>query len=77
MKLKRFSRKKLKKYYAKQMLLPHVVPPSEPHTIPRCVACDDAKNLEFRRDGDGNMYYRCHNCGFESESIGPAPYYLK
>ena len=50
---------------------------SEPHEIVQCVVCGEAKNLEFRRDGDDELYYICHNCGFESQPLGPAPYYVK
>jgi hypothetical protein len=66
-KLKRFSKDQLKKYYAEQLLLPAVVEPkSEPHTIVRCMACDEPK-IEFHRSGDDEMYYKCPRCGFESE----------
>lgn len=76
-KLKRYPKKVLKKYYAEQLRLEPVVSQSEPHKVIRCVACDEAKHLEFHRDGDNQMYYVCHHCGFESQPIGPAPYYLK
>lgn len=73
--MKRYPKKKLLKYYAEQMLLQPVVSESEPHSIPRCVACDNPK-IEFHRNGDGQLYYKC-SCGFESEELGPAPAYLK
>ena len=50
---------------------------SEPHEIVQCVVCGEAKKLEFRRDGDDELYYICHSCGFESQPLGPAPYYIK
>lgn len=75
MKLKRFSKKQLKNYCRS-----HKEPPykgSEPHIIPQCPNCGEMKHLEFRRDGDDQMYFICHHCYFESQPIGPAPYYLK
>jgi hypothetical protein len=77
MNLKRYPKSQLKKYYAKQMLLEPLTSQSEPHSIPRCMACDDAKELEFRQSGDGQPYYKCHHCGFESEPMGFAPAWLK
>lgn len=75
-KLKRYSKKTIIKYYADQLRLEPIVEASEPHKIVRCVKCDEVKDLEWRRDGDNNMYYVC-KCGFESEPMGPAPFWLK
>jgi transposase-like protein len=77
MKLKRYPKKQLKKYYAKQMLLEPLASQSEPHKVIRCLACDNAKGLKFKRTYDGQMYYRCPVCGFESEELGLAPHWLK
>ena len=77
MSLKRYSKKQLMKYYAKQMLLEPLASRSEPHKVIRCLACDNAKGLEFRRSGDDQMYYICKACGFESEEMGQAPAWLK
>lgn len=74
-KFNRYSKEKIKRY-ADQLRLEPIVKDSEPHKIVRCVKCDEAKNLEWRRDGDNCMYYIC-KCGFESEPMGPAPFYLK
>lgn len=55
------------KYYVGQLRSEPIAEDSEPHKIVRCVKCDEAKDLERRRDGDDNVYYIC-KCGFESES---------
>lgn len=74
-KLKRYSKEILSKYYAAQPRL-ECVEHSEPHKIVRCVRCDEAKDMAWRRNGDDDMYYIC-KCGFESEPMGPAPFWLK
>ena len=73
--MKRYSKARLKKYYAEQMLLEPVASQSEPHQIVRCCKCDSHK-IEFHRTGDGEMYYKCP-CGFESEPMGQAPVWMK
>ena len=50
---------------------------SEPHQIVRCIKCNEAKKLEFRRSGDDELYYICKSCGFESEPCGLAPDYVE
>lgn len=75
MKLKRYPKKVLRKYYARQVVMPQVLELDEPHKIVRCAACDEAKKLEFRRSGDGELYYKCQ-CGFESEPLGKAPAHI-
>lgn len=74
-KFNRHSKERIIKYYADQSRLERVED-SEPHKVVRCVKCNEAKDLEWRRDGDNCMYYIC-KCGFESESMGPAPFWLK
>lgn len=75
MKLKRFSKKQVVVFYKNQAVGPSFS--NEPHQVVKCVACDDAKSLEFHRSGDDEMYYVCGKCGFESEPIGKAPHWLK
>jgi len=73
MKLKRYPKKVLVKYYASQVVMTQVVELDEPHKIVRCSACDEAKNLEFHRTENGEQYYKCQ-CGFQSQPLGKAPY---
>lgn len=68
--MKRLPKNFLKRYYATQCYLPFVA--SEPHKIVRCVRCDEAKQLNFHRSGDNELYYVCKSCGFESEPLGLA-----
>lgn len=74
MSLKRYPKNFLKRFYATQQYLSFVA--SEPHKVVRCVRCDEAKKLEFRRTGDGELYYICQSCGFESEPLGLAGAHL-
>jgi hypothetical protein len=68
------SRVNALKYYAEQLMLPHIPEPAgEPHKIITCCKCGTAKGLEFFTTGDGETYYKCP-CGFESEPIGMAPF---
>jgi hypothetical protein len=72
MKLKRYPKTVLKKYYAEQLELPTLLP-DEPHQIIRCCKCGSAKGLDFFTTGDGETYYKCP-CGYESEPLGMAPF---
>lgn len=72
--MKRFSRVKVLKYYAEQLMLPHIPEPvGEPHIIVNCCKCGSAKGLEWKKTKDGEQYYKC-SCSFESEPLGKVAY---
>ncbi len=76
MALKRYPKSKLLKFYAEQLKLSILPLATEPHTVVRCCKCDEAKRLEFRTTGNGELYYVCP-CGFESEPLGEASAFRK
>lgn len=57
--------KRSPKFIAEQFSLPF-----EPHKIIQCAECEEMHELEFRRSGDNELYYRCGRCGFESAELG-------
>lgn len=75
MKLKRYPKGVLLKYYARQMVMPQVLELDEPHKIVRCAICDEANRLKFHRTDNGELYYECL-CGFKSDPIGKAPAHI-